>query len=871
MSRTYILPLTKPYFPRSALSGDNLEYWIGRQEELDRVVRGLTASTGTHYLVTGYPGVGKSSFVSRAVSEWRKISAAQGIDRLLIFNLHFADSQTSDDVVKRLIGKVYFASVDGQFAPTKKLAKRLELTYIHAQSKSVKETQGQSLTSESATEGKLNLPQALSLFQGLGITSKKSKELSRSLEVNREYNASLATNDFESILHLLTQPASFHVGFFGRLRRQFSRFRNIENGSRVLFIFDQIDDLSFVEQIGSFLNLPNASFIVLGGPKLQQQVSSARELGVHVLDNFDEVYLNCHWDQAHETLKLLIDPKYLRNHKYADYRDYLNFCSQGLPRRLFAAMDRHTSRKGNQFFLKISAAEQVRTRLCAELHRVVWKHRKDILGRYIDSVQHPFRDKALRGAYHLTDRIFRIIRFSFQDANTVATQMSATIMHPSRERVLRNLLKVFENYGMLLKEGSEYRLSDDVLNQVKHIPDWLTDGFVDMQELLEEVRKFDESGSDSSKAVEVIPGRDLMPRGPKSEKVNDSGSSLDSDSTQQNEPNIGSEQKRQVGRRARSDAKSDSRSGRISAVEQETNNLVSNETQLEPRKRKLPVRTHGRENQMVNERYLIRQLVGRGGMSEVYVAEDIRLSKRAVVIKILNEGGFQNEWVSQKFRQEIEALSRVFHPGIVNVLDSGETAEGLPYIVMEYVKGNTLRRLIGSGEMSLTRIRDIIAQLSNALETVHRHGIIHRDLKPENILISSLPDGTEHVRIIDFGIAKIKASVVATTTAPGLVAGTVAYMPPEQIRGERITPASDIYALGVISFEMVTGRRPFSPETVFQLFEMQRAGVTVRPSDLRPGLSREAEAVLLKALSFDPKDRYQQAQDFAAAFSSALH
>lgn len=126
--RSYNLPLTKPYFPRSALSSDNLEYWIGRQEEIDRVVRGLTASTGTHYLITGYPGVGKSSFVSRAISEWRNVSAARGISRLLIFNLQFAKPQTPEEVVKRLIGKDYFASIDGQFAPTTKLAERLELT-----------------------------------------------------------------------------------------------------------------------------------------------------------------------------------------------------------------------------------------------------------------------------------------------------------------------------------------------------------------------------------------------------------------------------------------------------------------------------------------------------------------------------------------------------------------------------------------------------------------------------------------------------------------------------------------------------------------------------------------------------------------------
>jgi serine/threonine protein kinase len=264
-------------------------------------------------------------------------------------------------------------------------------------------------------------------------------------------------------------------------------------------------------------------------------------------------------------------------------------------------------------------------------------------------------------------------------------------------------------------------------------------------------------------------------------------------------------------------------------------------------------------------------MLGRGGMSEIYLAHDSRLVNKAVVIKIMSDHASRHEWMSQKFQQEIEALSRVVHPGIVTVLDSGKTPDGRSYMVMDYVEGHTLRNELISGELSFRRISDIIQQVSNALGAAHEHGIIHRDLKPENVMISKLPEGYDRVRLIDFGIAKIKASVVGTTTVTGLfAAGTVAYMSPEQLRGEKITPASDIYALGIIAFEMVTGRRPFAAETMFQLSAKQQAGVTVLPSSLRPKLPRSTEQAILKALSFDPRERYQRAQEFAAAFIRAL-
>jgi serine/threonine protein kinase len=156
------------------------------------------------------------------------------------------------------------------------------------------------------------------------------------------------------------------------------------------------------------------------------------------------------------------------------------------------------------------------------------------------------------------------------------------------------------------------------------------------------------------------------------------------------------------------------------------------------------------------------------------------------------------------------------------------------------------------------------------LSAAHERGIFHRDLKPENIMLQSFGGGEEQVKIIDFGIAKLKDSLVAPSTVTGATAGTVAYMAPEQLTGKSISAATDIFALGAIAYELVTGRKPFNPETGFELLEMQRSGVRVQPRDLRPAISTEANEVILRALNFAPADRFQTARDFGEVLAQSL-
>jgi serine/threonine protein kinase len=287
-----------------------------------------------------------------------------------------------------------------------------------------------------------------------------------------------------------------------------------------------------------------------------------------------------------------------------------------------------------------------------------------------------------------------------------------------------------------------------------------------------------------------------------------------------------------------------------------------NETSMPPLSNLIGVTLDGR--------YSIQRELGQGGVGAVYLARDRKLHDKPVVIKVLLEKSFQNSWVVQKFQQEKEALARVDHPGVVGILDTGELPDGKPYLVMQFIDGATLRSQIKPEGISLERAADLMKQIGRALSAAHDKGIFHRDLKPENIMLQSYGGGEEQVKIIDFGIAKIKDSMVAPSTVTGATAGTVSYMAPEQLSGRPVSAAMDIYAMGAIAYELVTGRKPFNPETGFELLEMQRAGVRVKPSDLRPSLSEEACQVILRALSFDPKDRFQNARELGDALARAL-
>jgi serine/threonine protein kinase len=275
---------------------------------------------------------------------------------------------------------------------------------------------------------------------------------------------------------------------------------------------------------------------------------------------------------------------------------------------------------------------------------------------------------------------------------------------------------------------------------------------------------------------------------------------------------------------------------------------------------------------LLDGRYLVESQLGRGGIGVVYLARDTKLMDKRVVVKVLLDqfGDDDTEhWVRRKFREEIEALARIDHPGVVGVMHAGELADGRPFIVMQYIEGGSLRASMKQGPMAFARVASILRQVGHALGSAHGRGIIHRDLKPDNIMLQSLEGGEEYVRLIDFGIASVQDSQAAAEATSTRVAGTVFYMAPEQLEG-RPSPASDIFAIAVLAYEMLTGARPFNPKSPYEVLEKLREGVRTRPSQLRPDLPGEAEEVILRALSYDEAARPASAREFVDALARAL-
>ena len=258
-------------------------------------------------------------------------------------------------------------------------------------------------------------------------------------------------------------------------------------------------------------------------------------------------------------------------------------------------------------------------------------------------------------------------------------------------------------------------------------------------------------------------------------------------------------------------------------------------------------------NQLLGDRYKLGEMIGTGGMADVYVAEDIRLA-RQVAVKVLRSDLARDPSFVARFRKEALAAAALNHPGIVAVYDSGE--EPAPYIVMELISGHTLRELIHKGErVPLKRALEIGEGILAALEYSHQAGIVHRDIKPANIMITDHGD----VKVMDFGIARALADLGATFTSTWNVVGTAQYLSPEQALGEVADLRSDIYSTGCLLYEVITGKPPFSGETPVSIAYQHVSGVVVPPSSIVKDLPAGIDTLLSVALAKNPDDRYQSA------------
>ncbi|HME11091.1 MAG TPA: serine/threonine-protein kinase, partial [Bryobacteraceae bacterium] len=271
---------------------------------------------------------------------------------------------------------------------------------------------------------------------------------------------------------------------------------------------------------------------------------------------------------------------------------------------------------------------------------------------------------------------------------------------------------------------------------------------------------------------------------------------------------------------------------------------------------------------LLKDRYLLIRLLNEGGFGAVYLAHDQQMHGRPVVVKIQIDRKVDDPWFERKFNEEVRALSMIDHPGVVVAIDSGRTPDGKLFLVMQYVDGITLRAVMSPEGIPLDRAAKILQQVGHALGAAHEKGIWHRDLKPENLMLEPTASSGERVRLIDFGIATVAdlADKFQTNTR---VAGSDPYMAPEQRFGQP-SALTDIYAMGLIAYEIVTGRKPFVAENAVQLVALQQAGVRVKPSDLRPALPLAAERLILQSLEYEPAKRPRDAREFGDRLHAAL-
>jgi serine/threonine-protein kinase len=252
-------------------------------------------------------------------------------------------------------------------------------------------------------------------------------------------------------------------------------------------------------------------------------------------------------------------------------------------------------------------------------------------------------------------------------------------------------------------------------------------------------------------------------------------------------------------------------------------------------------------------RYRIERKLGAGGMADVYLAEDQELGRR-VAIKILNDRHAADDSFIERFRREAKNAAGLSHPNIVSIYDRGE-AEGTYYIAMEFLDGRSLKELIvGRGPAPVKTAIDYARQILAAVGFAHRHGIVHRDIKPHNVLVS----GEGRLKVTDFGIARSGASQM---TEVGSIIGTAQYLSPEQARGARVDQTSDLYSVGVVLYEMLTGQVPFTGDTPLEIAMKHLSEVPTPPSELRPEVPHDLDSVVLRALAKDPAERYQSADE----------
>lgn len=766
---------TSIFHQRSKVVSGPLKTSTSRSKLAQAFADRLFLSDGGAFLITGYRGVGKTTFVHEVLQRLihnlqADNSAQQALPPPLLLDvcLNIARPLSGVELMHFILRQLYNRMVDLDllYRLPHSLRSQLRLAFLRTSAMLAMKT------SEEAEA-------SMSLEKWLSFSSKVTTASSRDINY-LAYDERSAENDLIALAQQLAQGFK-PFGWFG-LKSLFSSPIRL----KLLFVFDELDKIDeakgsetsltdILHTLKTLFTTSGISFIFVAGRALHERWQQDVQRGDSVFESvFSESrYLPAVWDQVDE----ICDPFLAEPHKltdydsqlYCDFKRYLAYTGRGIPRRILRGFYERVCWDGTSASLALSEHDRRQMRFHAELYQLLSQSEDRILGENSRELRPDWLDKQRLGLYYILDWILARGTASFTLAEVIdaASNELKVGIAPAREmapRVVTGLIEILCNHHYVEK-------------------------FTDINETL-----FDKPGLTQQREKYRLMTRRLI----------------------------------EMGYHRDSEAPA----------------------------------TSSEEMRILSGRYQLMELLGQGASAQVFRALD-RMSGRIVAVKRFNSYFFSvDSSLQERLREEANVQYRLRHSGIAEMLDVA-VDEDAPYIVMEYLEGVTLHHMLeDQGKLPLPEAMTIVRTLLDTMHYLHTHGVIWRDVKPSNILLTV----QGRIVIVDFGTAQTMQNALfgPDTTRVGFAAGTPAYMSPEQVRGEAQTPASDLFSLGVILFEMITGEKPWPVNSPVELYQrLKNDNIEALPAFHR--IPVFLQTYVSRALNIDPNSRFQSAQEMLEA------
>jgi serine/threonine protein kinase len=786
--------------------------FVGRERELRELIQRIVLSDGGAFLITGYRGVGKTSFVNRAIQDIKehlpRLKDQLGALDIVDIYLNLARPVTAGELMHHIVRGLYNRLDEKRILPLldPDVYEALVLAYRRT-SLNMTRKSGQT------TERSFGLSDLAVGLQAIGVSTKLSASTKRSRSESLDmsflaYEDKAAEYDIVQLSNRLITGYQPHRRWHRLRRGKPDRIR-----LKIIFVFDELDKLEdftapngrpvideILNALKNLFTMSGMSFVFVGGKDLQERWMEDIGKGDSVYESVFAFhkYLPAMWAEASAICDNLVDADSLPQtevyrpsntmtgqpvtaspattsstgpqrmpvfpYEYQEFKQYLAFKGRGIPRSILRTLNQYVRWDGQRPFIAFEKHDMRRIRFYAQLQAAIDNEQKVLWGDVREEIRGEWQDKRRLEVYYLVDWILQRgdRAFTMQEAVAAARRLSTKIApsEESAEGVVRTIIDSLlrHNYLETVQPSADRVLVGNpaAANEVRYcMPKWR---IVEIGSLQDE--------------------RDPEWAAPPSSQ---------------------------------------------------------------------PPRL---------ERYNILNLIGTGGMSEVYRAWDTRISHEVAIKFLKDHGGEFGRW----FEQEARLLTTLRHPNLVRAYDTGEY-EGRPYMVMDYINGPNLEVIRAQKiRLDLDTTLSILTPVLSAVSYLHSQQVSRCDLKPGNVLL----DRSGQVYLIDLGIARWE-SAAGSSTMTGAVIGTPRYMAPEQVQGERSDNRADIYSLGVILYEMLTGRPLFEGDTPFAIMFKHIQELPLLPRQIVPDIPEAVEAVILKCLQKDPQERFQTVAELSAA------